>query len=109
MLKKKAQSLSEYSICLAVVLVTLITINVYVKRGLQGRYRDVTDATISAVSAKAGKTVGRQYEPYYVTAETTINMPRHIGTTMDRGGVTKNLLATLTTVKGHNIEGANPD
>lgn len=59
-INNKAQSVAEYSICLAIILLALVTMNFYVKRGLQGRYRDLTDYT----TAKATGSLG-QYEPYY--------------------------------------------
>jgi len=43
MLRNKAQSLTEYSICLAVVILAVVTMQVYVKRGLQARHKDAAD------------------------------------------------------------------
>jgi len=63
MWRKKAQSLAEYTICLTVVLVALIAINTYVKRGLQGRYVDVANSAVTAVGAVVGDT--NQFEPLY--------------------------------------------
>lgn len=80
MLKKKAQSLTEYSVCLAVVLVALITMNLYVKRGLQGRYKDLVDYTVDKVSDI------RQYEPYYVDSEHTTITNTTTGEIMSNGG-----------------------
>ncbi len=81
MLRNRAQSLSEYSICLAVILVTLITINIYVKRGLQGRYKDLVDKTTTTALAQ------NQYEPDYKESNYTNTMGRKtIGTTISLGG-----------------------
>lgn len=81
MLKNEAQSLTEYSICLAIVLIALITMNFYVKRGLQGRYKDLTDYTTAKALAL------RQYEPDYKESEYTNVMGRKIiGTTISVGG-----------------------
>ncbi len=81
MLKNRAQSLSEYSICLAVILVALITINFYVKRGLQGRYKDLVDKTTVTALAQG------QYEPDYKESNYTNMMGRKtIGTTKSLGG-----------------------
>lgn len=41
--KNIAQSAVEYSLVIAVVVSALVTINVYVKRGLQGRIADASD------------------------------------------------------------------
>lgn len=55
----RAQSVSEYSICAAVIILAIIAMQVYVKRGLQGRYADVADFATSQTQAHS------QYEPYY--------------------------------------------
>ncbi len=65
--KLRGQSLSEYSLCLAIILIAILGINIYVKRGLQGRYKDVVKDMTNAASAKA------QYEPYYVDVNSTVN------------------------------------
>lgn len=48
--KKKAQSSLEYAILIIIVLGALLTIQVYIKRGIQGRMRAATDD------------IGEQYE-----------------------------------------------
>lgn len=81
MLKNKAQSLTEYTVCLVAILIALITINLYVKRGLQGRYKDVVDKTTVAALASG------QYEPYYDDSSYTNTMGRKIiGSTIKVGG-----------------------
>ena len=55
--------MSEYSLCLAIVLIAILGINMYVKRGLQGRYKDAVTGVTTAASAKT------QYEPYYLVSE----------------------------------------
>ncbi len=52
--------MAEYSVCLALVLAALLGMQLYVKRGLQWRYKELVDhAAKQAASPK-------QYEPYYV-------------------------------------------
>lgn len=41
--KKKAQSSLEYAILIIIVLGALLTIQVYIKRGVQGRLKSATD------------------------------------------------------------------
>jgi len=48
---KKAQSTLEYALLIAVVVGVLITMQAYIKRGMQGKLRDVTDQ------------IGDQYSP----------------------------------------------
>src|SRR4030042_376303 len=61
MFMRKAQSVSEYTICVAGLLLAMLAMQVYVKRGLQGRYRDVVLHTTRQVTASDKS----QYEPYY--------------------------------------------
>lgn len=44
--RSKGQSLVGYALVLAIVVTVLVGMNVYVKRGLQGRIRDMTDFII---------------------------------------------------------------
>lgn len=105
----KAQSISEYSLCVAIVLIAAIAINVYVKRGLQGRYRDAMDAAIEAVRVNSVRTVNGQYEPYYADVRTDIDMPRNLSTVIDRNRTTRNLAPTSTRVDTQSNEGGIPD
>jgi len=62
---KRAQSLAEYAILMSVVIVALVGVHTYVTRGLQAKYKAVTDI--------AGQSVGiKQYEPYYADTTQTI-------------------------------------
>jgi gas vesicle protein len=51
----KAQSITEYAVLLGVVVGALIAMQVYVKRGLQGRVRDLADQ-ISPTHYESGQT-----------------------------------------------------
>lgn len=105
---KKGQSLSEYSIFLAIALVAIVAINVYVKRGLQGRYADVTDYAIDVVRAQANRDVGRQYEPYYVNENKDINMPRpESRIIVNRGRIIRSISPSTTEVNTRSTEGVN--
>lgn len=61
----KGQSVAEYSILVAVVLMACYGMYVYAKRGLQGRYLDAVLATKSALERK-GVTGAFYYEPGFV-------------------------------------------
>ncbi|MBU1124500.1 MAG: hypothetical protein KKC84_00565 [Candidatus Omnitrophica bacterium] len=50
-LKKRGQSTLEYSIVIAVVIAALLALNVYLKRGVQGKLKDSADQ------------IGSQFEP----------------------------------------------
>lgn len=59
--KNKAQGLAELAVLLGLVMAALIGMQVYVKRGLQARYKAIVDA--------AGDAYGlHQYEPYYASS-----------------------------------------
>lgn len=104
MLRKSGQSLTEYSICLAVVLIALITMNFYVKRGLQGRYKDLADYTMAKAHAL------RQYEPYYKgpLSEYDNTTGKKIIGNMSSGG---NLIRNLPSLNNYmGVEGvSNPE
>ena len=96
----KAQTTAEYAILIALVVGAAMAMQVYVKRGLQGRVRDVVDFTGSggevgsegdALSFSSG-----QYEPYY--SESTGSSNQQIAETENVGqGGTVGRTSTTTT------------
>jgi len=58
-LNKKGQSTLEYAIIIAVVVAALLAMQVYIKRGLQGKLRQASDD------------IGDQFSPGYTTGTTT--------------------------------------
>ncbi|MBU4251670.1 MAG: hypothetical protein KKC39_01980 [Candidatus Omnitrophica bacterium] len=87
--------MAEYSICLALVLAALLGMQLYVKRGLQGRYRELVDhAAKQAASPK-------QYEPYYVQDEFTVKQSKIVNEDVKYEGLTtRDSLEDSTVVKG---------
>jgi hypothetical protein len=83
--KTKAQSIVEYGISVAVVILATIALQAYVRRGLQGRFVDVIATSTAAARATT------QYEPYYLDfqegtdTEGTV-MNRQINTNFQTGG-----------------------
>jgi len=76
-LGKRAQTTAEYAILIALVVGAVVAMQIYVKRGIQGRVRDVVDHT-GVGGEVAGENLtftASQYEPYYnqSTASTTQN------------------------------------
>lgn len=47
-MKRRASALVQYSLVLGVVSLALVAMNTYIKRGLQGKVKDLTDTHISA-------------------------------------------------------------
>jgi len=62
---KRAQTTAEYAILIGLVVAALVAMQIYVKRGLQGRMKGATDylATQTTDLGAAG-----QYEPYYLSS-----------------------------------------
>lgn len=62
-LGRMGQSTAEYAIVFALVVAAAIAMQVYVKRGLQGRVKNVVDHTEGDIFT------GEQYEPYYMASD----------------------------------------
>ena len=61
---RKAQHTVEFAMVVGMVMLALSAMNLYIKRGLQGRYKQFADAVY-----KRAPTLGRQsgqYEPFYL-------------------------------------------
>ncbi len=83
-IKRNAQTFQEYVILLAIVVSAFVAMQVYMKRGVQGRLRDLA----TQISAK-------QYEPNDTTSQTNISRTgsstekEHLGTfTVDSSDTT---------------------
>lgn len=65
--KSKAQSTAEYAILIALVIGAATAMQIYVKRGMQGRVKEVVDHTGTGGEVAGVELVlsGDQYEPYY--------------------------------------------
>ncbi len=65
---KKAQSTAEYAILIGVVVAGIIAMQTYIKRGVQGRIKNVVDhtGTGGTVGGAQMSFSGTQYEPYYL-------------------------------------------
>ena len=76
---QKAQTLAEYSILAGLIIAALLGMQLYVKRGLQARYKKVVDV--------AGEVAGvQQYEPYYTQSSKTISQEDKTKYTHKPGG-----------------------
>ena len=59
---RKGQSTAEYAIVIGLVIAAIVAMQVYVKRGIQGKVKDAVDYKDSSDTI-TGTTM--QYEPYY--------------------------------------------
>jgi len=65
-LKRRGQSTAEYAIVIGLVIAAAVAMQIYVKRGLQGKIKDAVDITVTETGS--GTVIGGghpQYEPYY--------------------------------------------
>lgn len=91
-LGKVGQSTAEYAVVLALVVGAVVAMQIYVKRGLQGRIKSVVDHTGS------GGTVGNdadtlafddgQYEPYYLASDRSSAQAQSQNEILGRNGET---------------------
>lgn len=92
--QRKAQNTAEYAIMIGVIVAVAIAMQVYIKRGLQGRVKEAVDH-VGQGGVVGGSELGfsgTQYEPYYLQSDSTST-----GTTIQKetvaegGGVTRAL------------------
>jgi len=104
----KAQTTAEYAILIALVVGAAMAMQVYVKRGLQGRVRDVVDHT-GGGGEVAGETLefsGSQYEPYYSESQASSSQQIAESEDVGQGGTVGRTSTTTTT--GTRTQTINP-
>lgn len=113
---QRGQSTAEYAILLAVVVAAVVGMQLYVKRGMQGKFRDAADAYTRIGGEIGGAGSGTpligttaQYEPYYTAAGTvTVNSNQSEDSTMAVGGhVEKSNINNTTTQIGVKVQGVD--
>ncbi len=80
-LNKRAQTTAEYAILIAIVVGAVVAMQIYVRRGLQGRIRNVVDHVGQGGAVGGGNFaftagMGGQYEPYYLASQTDASSGR---------------------------------
>ena len=105
-LGKKAQTTAEYAILIALVVGAVVAMQVYVRRGIQGRVRDAVDytGTNGSVGNETFGFGGDQYEPYYLVSDASSGQ---IATSNEAlltgGGVTRNSTTTSTGLRNQTM------
>ncbi len=74
MLRKRGQSTLEYAVLIVVIIAALIAMQVYLKRGLQGRLRESSDQ------------IGEQFSPGYTTSNRTTRSGSTVTEVREAGG-----------------------
>jgi len=95
---RKAQSINEYSICLAVIIFAVIAMQTYTRRGLQGRYFDLVERTTAQASPASN-----QYEPYYRDEDYTLKHERNIEVRIGQFGKQRTDIDSLKGLKDESI------
>ena len=99
MFNRKGQNIAEYSILIALVIAAAVAMQVYVKRGIQGRVADAVDyAPVTLTESGNTLTFNRkQYEPYYVESSGDVASKRGLEETVGVSGVTNRASINETT------------
>lgn len=74
---RRGQNTAEYAILIGLIVAAAIAMQTYVKRGLQGRFKDEVD--------KLAETTA-QYEPYYLTSDFDTDSKRKNAVAVGTGG-----------------------
>ncbi|MCX5714624.1 MAG: hypothetical protein NT033_07460 [Candidatus Omnitrophica bacterium] len=88
-LNKRAQTTAEYAILIAIVIGAVVAMQMYIRRGVQGRIRNVVDHVGSGGKVgDADFTFSKeQYEPYYASSEATSGRQSNEQEILGKGGV----------------------
>ncbi len=72
---RRGQSTAEYAILIAVVIAAVVGMQLYVKRGMQAKFKNMSDV-YTAQGGVVGATpiaTTQQYEPYYTASGTLVS------------------------------------
>ncbi|MFC1631565.1 hypothetical protein ACFL2I_03320 [Candidatus Omnitrophota bacterium] len=64
-ISSQGQVILSYVLIIAVIVAAMVSIQLYIQRGLQGRYKSATDYALNAIGAAQGLDNPAQYDPYY--------------------------------------------
>ncbi len=84
--KIRAQSTLEYAVMVALIAAALLTMQTYIKRGIQGRLKDTADE------------LGQQYDPGSTTADITTTSSSNMVTVVETEELSEDKMQTTTTV-----------
>lgn len=103
MFNRKGQNIAEYSILIALVIAAAVGMQIYVKRGIQGRVADAVDFAPSVTLSNDIGTLNftsKQYEPYYSESSALVNSDRSYSESINAYGSTTRNAITETTTRG---------
>jgi hypothetical protein len=87
---RKGQSTAEYAIVIGLVIAAAVAMQVYVKRGIQGKIRDAVDYADNDDDISTG----RQFEPDYQTTQNMVSTreSQEKESITEGGGVTRKIV-----------------
>jgi len=110
MLNRKGQNIAEYSILIALVIAAAVGMQIYVKRGMQGRMADAVDHAPDTDTV-AGTPITfstKQYEPYYAESSGVVASDRsHDEAITERGAVAKTNINESSTREANATDNQN--
>jgi hypothetical protein len=105
-LKTRAQTTAEYAILIALVVAAVTAMQVYVKRGLQGKVKDVVDDMGTKMPGLAS-TDTKQYEPYYLQSTGSTSQNSTDSETVAAGGASQRSSNSNTNANRNQTTGWN--
>jgi len=105
-LNKRAQTTAEYAILIAIVIGAVVAMQIYVRRGLQGRMKAVVDDTtlggqLNGTDIFANVT---QYEPYYQAVDTQSSSGRQQQERLGQGSAVGRKTAEISSQSRQQIQ-----
>ena len=81
----RGQSTAEYVILVSIVIASVVAMQTYVKRGLQGKVKDVTDNVGFGLKDAGFGALTSQYEPYYASSDFAVTQGQSTKTSVAEG------------------------
>lgn len=99
LITRRGQSTAEYAVLIAVAVGAIVAMQIYVKRGIQGKVKGAMDHFTSQGTAETGTIA--QYEPYTASSDYNVVQGRSAVETMAVGGsVARTGISETTTRTG---------
>jgi uncharacterized protein (UPF0333 family) len=101
--RSKGQSTAEYAILIGLVIAAAVAMQIYVKRGLQGRVHDATLLMVKETSSSTSADYignSHQYEPYYIKSNFEVDRQSKSAVNIAQGIYNANERSTTTRSTG---------
>ncbi|MGE5309364.1 MAG: hypothetical protein ACM3OC_09785 [Deltaproteobacteria bacterium] len=102
-MNRKGQNIAEYSILIALVVAAAVAMQIYVKRGMQGRVKEAVEHRGLSGGAPIGETQFSwktdQYEPEYQRSAADVSSDRGVNEVVGANGAIQHNGLTETTTR----------